>query len=152
MDNILEKIKELRELTQAPIGECRQALEESSNDLEKAKKILQERGAKIAEKKADRDAKQGIIETYIHRQGRIGVLLELLCETDFVAENQVFRDLAHNLAMQIASMDPANEEDLINQPFIKDTSKTVKQLVDEVIGQVGENIKIGRFSRYEIGG
>ena len=152
MSEILEKIKQLRDLTQAPIGDCRQALEESNGDFEKAKKILQERGAQIAEKKAEREAAQGIVEAYIHGQGRIGVLLELLCETDFVSRNEIFRNLAHNLAMQIASMDPKDEDELMKQPFIKDSSKTIEQVINSTIGQIGENIKVGRFVRYEIGG
>ncbi len=152
MNEALEKIKQLRDLTQAPIGDCRQALEESDGDLEKAKKILQERGAKIAEKKAEREATQGIVEAYIHGQGKIGVLLELLCETDFVSQNGIFKNLAHDLAMQIASMDPKDKDELMKQPFIKDSSKTIEQIINSAIGQIGENIKLGRFVRYEIGG
>ena len=152
MSDLLEKIKQLRELTQAPIGDCRRALEESNGDFEKAKGILQERGAQIAEKKAERKVAQGIVESYIHGQGKIGVLLELLCETDFVSRNENFRGLAHDLAMQIASMDPKDENELMEQKFIKDSSKTVRQLIDSAIGQLGENIKVGRFVRYEVGG
>ncbi|HHD92391.1 MAG TPA: elongation factor Ts [Candidatus Portnoybacteria bacterium] len=152
MSDLLEKIKQLRDLTQAPIGDCRRALEESNGDFEKAKKILQERGAQIAEKKAEREVAQGIVESYIHGQGKIGVLLELLCETDFVSRNEIFKGLAHDLAMQIASMDPKDENELMEQKFIKDSSKTIKQLIDSAIGQLGENIKVGRFVRYEVGG
>ena len=152
MSEILEKIKQLRDLTQAPIGDCRQALEESNGDFEKAKKILQERGAQIAEKKSEREVGQGIVEAYIHGQGRIGVLLELLCETDFVSRNKIFRNLAHDLAMQIASMNPKDKDELMKQPFIKDSSRTIEQVINSTIGQIGENIKVGRFVRYEVGG
>jgi elongation factor Ts len=101
-------------------------------------------------KKSGREAEQGIIEAYIHSNKKIGVLLELKCETDFVARNEEFKELAHNLAMHVAAMDSEDEKSLLKEPFVKNEEITVKDLIDERIAKLGENIKIGKFIRYQL--
>lgn len=130
--------------------ECKNALEEAKGDEMAAIKILEERGKERAIKKAQRETKQGLVEAYIHNNGKVGVLLELHCETDFVAKNQEFKQLAHDLAMHIAAMEPENLDDFLAQSFIKDANKTVNELLADTIAKLGENIKIDRFIRYEI--
>jgi elongation factor Ts len=147
----VESIKQLREQTGAPVMECRTALEESGGDIKKAAEILKKKGIERAEKKGARETKAGLIETYTHLDGRIGVMVEVFCETDFVARNDEFKKLVHELALQVASMDPKNVEALLKQPWIRDESETVGDLVKETIGKLGENIKISRFQRFELG-
>jgi len=159
-------IKELRRKTGAGVIDCKKALLEAEGKLEKAAEILNQRGLALARKKADRAADQGIIEAYVHPGGQIAVLVELNCETDFVARTDEFKDLAHNLSLQIAAMSPQfiSPEDipektdadpqtacLLLQPFIKDPTKTVQDIITETIAKVGENIKIRRFVRFELG-
>jgi elongation factor Ts len=146
MDN---KLLELREITGAGIMDCKRALDEANGDFEKAKQIIFERGIAKAEKRAERKTGAGILETYIHN-GRIGVILELRCETDFVAKTDVFKNLAHDLAMHIASMNPSDVDELLKQPFIKNESITIGDLITQVIAKTGENIKLERFCRYEL--
>ena len=129
--------------------ECKRALEASSGDFEKAKKYIQESGLIIAQKKQDRKTGAGLLESYIHN-GRIGVLLELRTETDFVARSEPFKNLAHELAMQISAMAPNDTKEFLAQPYIKDESLTIEQLIKQVIAKVGENIQIERFCRYEV--
>lgn len=145
-----EQIKELRQKTNISVMECKKALEEAGGDQEKAIKILEKSGQEKAIKKATRQAKQGLLEAYIHNNGKVGVILELNCETDFVAKNEQFKVLAHDLAMHIAAMEPVNREVLLEQPFIKDEGKTVQDLINEQIAKLGENIKVGKFHRLEI--
>lgn len=160
-------IKELRDKTGAGIMDCRKALSEAEGDVEKASRILKERSLLIAQKKADRATKEGLVEAYIHTGGRIGALVEVNCETDFVARNDAFKELAHNLAMQVAAQDPqfisAEEVPegtdcepevscLLLQPYIKDPSLKVKDIITETIAKFGENIRVSRFSRFELGG
>jgi len=159
------KIKQLREETGAPVMDCKRALEESSGNLEQARQWLRGRGAAIAEKKAGRVASQGLVESYIHGGGRIGVIVEVNCETDFVARSDDFKKLAHDIAMQIAATDPkyvgneeslpedlpADELPLLKQPFIRDEKQTIQSLVHEAIGKLGENVVVRRFSRFELG-
>lgn len=145
-----QDIAKLRQETGAGVMDCKNALEECGSDYEKAKKILSVNAQAIAKKKAERSAKQGLIECYCHG-GKIGVVLELNCETDFVARNDEFKTLAKDLAMQIASMNPKNIDELLSEEFIKDPSVKVKDLVEQLIGKVGENIQIKRFVRYELG-
>jgi elongation factor Ts len=145
----IEDIQKLREETGLPVMECKSALEDARGDFQKAKKILKEKGFEKAAKKAERQTENGIIECYSHN-GKIGVLLELLCETDFVAKNQEFKELAFDLVLQIASMAPSNEKELLGQPFIKDETKTISDLISEKIAKLGENIKIKRFARWEL--
>jgi elongation factor Ts len=159
-------IKELREKTGAGVMDCKKALLEAEGSLQRATEILNQRGLALARKKADRAADQGIIEAYVHQGGQIAALVEVNCETDFVARTDEFKDLAHNLALQIAAMSPKfispqdmpQETDtdpkiacLLLQPFIKDPNKTVQDIVTETIAKVGENIKIRRFIRFELG-
>ena len=144
-----EKIKRLRQETEISLAECKKALEKAQGDIEKAKEILKKEGKRIAEKKREREAREGIIESYVHTGKKIGVLLELNCETDFVAKSPEFQRLAHELALQIAAIDP-KEVPLLEQPWIKDETKKVKDLIDEYIAKLKENIVVKRFERYEI--
>jgi elongation factor Ts len=149
MINLVKDIEKLRELTGAGVIECKKALTEANGDLEKAVAIIYERGLSRAEKRKDKATGAGLLESYIHN-GRVGVLLDLRCETDFVARSQDFKELAHNLVMQIAAMAPIDVNELLNQPYIKDDSITVNDLIQRVFAKVGENIKIERFCRYEL--
>ena len=163
----VEVVKELRSRTNAGIGDCNKALLEVGGDIDRAIEFLKERGAAIAEKKKDLTTTEGVIEAYVHHTKRIGALVEVNCETDFVARTHEFKELAHNLAMQIAATSPqflASEEVppevetdpqtvcLLSQPFIKDPEKTVQEVISETITKVGENIKVRRFARFELGG
>jgi elongation factor Ts len=159
-------VKELRDKSGAGIMTCRNALIEAEGDAEKALQILKEKGILKAQKKAERAANQGLVEAYIHTGGRIGALVEVNCETDFVARTDEFKELAHDLAMQVTAVPPQfitqdeapGESDidletacLLLQPYIKDPTKTVQDLVLETIAKVGENIKVSRFARFELG-
>ncbi len=145
----IEKIKKLRKETQLSLLECKNALIKANGDLEKAKEILRKWGKEIADKKRERETREGIIESYVHANKKIGVLLELNCESDFVAKNSEFQRLAHELALQIAAVDP-NEIPLLEQNWIKDEKKKIKELIEEYIAKLGENIVLRRFVRYEI--
>jgi elongation factor Ts len=145
----IEQIKKLREETGISIGECNKALGLSKGDMQRAKEILKEWGKEVAAKKSERQTGQGIIDSYIHANGKIGVMIELRCETDFVAKSADFKCLAHELCLQFAAMGD-EQGTLLAQPWIKDPSKSVKNLIDELISKVGENITLGRVVRYEI--
>ncbi len=145
-----EQIKQLRQKTNISVMECKEALEKAEGNEEKALKILEKKGQQKAIKKSQREVKQGLIESYIHSNGQIGVILELNCETDFVAKNDQFKELAHDLAMHITAMSPENTKELLSQLFIKDEQKTIKDLINESIAKLGENIKIKKFVRLEI--
>ncbi len=190
----IEDIKKLREMTSVGVADAKKALEASNGDFDKAKDWLRKKGLTKAVEKADRDAREGLVGSYIHQTGKIGVLVEINCETDFVARTDDFKNFAHDIAMHIAAFDPefVSSEDidkktldkvkeeyadevkskpaavqeqimkgklekyysqvcLLNQPFIKDDSITVGELVGEMVGKLGENIKIGKFSRIQIG-
>ena len=191
-----KQIAELRAKTGSGMMDCKQALEEASGNEEKAVEILRKKGAAKAAKKADREAKEGIIESYIHANGKIGVLVEVLSETDFVAKNEEFKQFAHDIALHIAAMSPlyvsreevpaeavAKEKEtlmeevkssgkpaeiaekivegrlgkfygdicLLDQPFAKDQTKIIQELLNEKIAKIGEKIEIRRFCRFEIG-
>ena len=146
----IEDIKNLREETEMSIMEVRSALEETKGDKIKALEILKKRGAQVAEKKAERETKQGAIFSYVHHNKRIGSLVSVLCETDFVAMNADFQQLGNDIAMHIASTAPESTDALLQSPFIKDPSLTVAQLIKNEILRIGENITIGDFSRFEI--
>jgi len=146
---LIEQIKKLREDTGLSISQCKKALEETNGDFEKAKENLKKIGIKIAEKKKDRMISQGIIESYIHQNKKIGVLIELNCETDFVARNPDFQTLAHELCLQIAAIDP-QEVPLEQQNWIKDPSILIKDLISQYVAKIGERIVIKRFTRYSI--
>lgn len=170
----IETVKELRSRTNVGIADCNKALSEVGGDIEKAVEFLKQRGAAIAEAKKDEVATEGVVEAYVHHTRRIGALVELNCETDFVARTPEFKDLAHDLAMQVAAAAPqflTSEEMpaetktkaeteaeadpqtvcLLNQPFIKDPTRTVQEIIAETIAKVGENIKVRRFARFELG-
>jgi elongation factor Ts len=159
-------IKELRDKTGAGIMDCRSALVGCGGDIEKALDTLKEKGLLKAQKKAERTTSQGLIEAYIHTAGRIGSMVEINCESDFVARTDEYKQLAHCLAMQVAALAPKyiTEEEikegeeidpkeacLLSQPYIKDPTRTVKDIIVETIAKVGENIRVRRFIRYELG-
>jgi len=144
-----EQIKELREKTGLSVMGCKRALEKSDGDIDKAIEILKEEGALIAQKKAERELKAGLIESYIHSTRRIGSLVELRCETDFVSRNEEFKNFAHDIAMHIAALGPENIDELLSQPFIKNPNMTIADYVKEKIQKFGENIEIGKFVRLE---
>jgi len=159
-------VKELRGQCGAGIMECRNALLEAEGDIDKALQILKEKGLLKAKKKAGRATTQGLIETYVHTGGRIGAMVEVNCETDFVARTDEFKELAHHLAMQVVAMPPqfiskeevpegVNIESetacLLLQPYIKSPDMTVQDIITETIAKVGENIKVKRFARFELG-
>ncbi|MFA5007633.1 MAG: elongation factor Ts [Candidatus Omnitrophota bacterium] len=170
----LTEIKKLREMTSLGINECKKALAETKGDFDKALTILKEKGASIMEKKKDRRTSQGLIESYIHFGGNLGSLVEINCETDFVARTEVFKKFAKDMAMQIAATNPkylnketipaeellkagdvklyAGEHCLLEQPFVKDNSITVEQYLKQVISQTGENVIIRRFARFSLEG
>ncbi len=171
------QVKELRERTGAGIMDCKRALEDAGGNVDRAADLLRQQGLAKAEKKMGRRALQGLVEPYIHGAGRIGALVEVNCETDFVARTPDFRELAHDLAMQVAATSPryVSEEQisadafpelerefgsreraleavsLLDQPFIKDGKQTVRDLVRERIAKLGENIVVRRFARFEVG-
>jgi len=192
----IEQVKDLRQQTGAGVLDCRNALEEVDGDLEKAMELLSKKGLAFAAEKAEREASEGLVEAYIHAGGKLGVLLEVNCETDFVARTDDFRELAHDLAMQVAATSPEylasddipedvlererewhrgqiggdkSEEIierilegklhkyyqqvcLLDQPFIKEEGMTVRDLITSKIAKLGENIKVHRFARFELGG
>ncbi len=145
-----EQIKQLREKTGVSVMACKNALEEASGDFEKALLLLRERGLRVAEAKSERATKAGIIESYIHQNKQIGVLLELRSETDFVSKHEDFQALAHNIAMHIAANGSADTGELLNQSYIKNPDITVSDYIKEFIQKFGENIEIGRFERFNI--
>jgi elongation factor Ts len=173
-----QEIKRLRDATTAPIMDCRRALAEAGGDMVKATELLRKRGQQLAEKKADREVREGIIGHYIHQGGRMGVLVELACETDFVAKNDQFQRLAHDIAVHICAARPLyvrredvpadvrqakeaelgskiekfyEESVLLDQPYVRDESKTIGDLIRSAVGVLGENIRLRRFARFDIG-
>jgi elongation factor Ts len=161
-----DRVKELREQSGAGVMQCRKALMECQGDIERALEFLKEQGMLKAKEKAERATSQGLIEAYIHTGGRIGAMVEVNCETDFVARTDEFKELAHQLAMQVAAMQPQfiSEEEyspetelepqaacLLLQPYIMDPERSVQDIITETIAKVGENIKVSRFARFELG-
>ncbi len=160
------QLKELRDKSGAGIMECRTALLEHKGDFEKALETLKKQSLSKVQKRSQRTVNQGIVTTYIHTGGRIGAMVELNCETDFVARNEIFKELGHNIAMQIAAQEPiCISQDkmpkdselspevacLLLQPFIKSPELTIQDLINEAIAKTGENIKVNRFARFELG-
>ena len=145
----LSDIQKLREITGAGVMECKKALEDARGDFEKAKVIIKERGLTKVEKRSGRKAGAGLVHSYVHNE-RIGVLIDLRAETDFVVRSEPFRALARELAMQIAATGPATVAELLRQPYIRDEEQTVQDVVNSVIAKVGENIKINKFYRIEL--
>ncbi|HJX39170.1 MAG TPA: translation elongation factor Ts [Anaerolineae bacterium] len=192
----IEMVKELRAKTGAGVLDCRNALQDVEGDFDKAAELLRKKGLALAEKKAEREAKEGLVEAYIHAGGKLGVLVEVNCETDFVARTDEFRDLVHHVALQIAASNPLylapedvpaevvererewqrqqvgpgkpeevmdrilegklkkhyQEVCLLEQPFIKDEEITIRDLITTGIAKLGENIRVRRFARFELGG
>jgi len=161
-----DRVKELRDKSGAGIMDCRNALLEAEGEMEKAIQILKQLSLLQVQTKKERSATQGIVDAYIHTRGRIGAMVEVNCETDFVARTDEFKELAHYLAMQVAAMSPqfispeeAPEEAdvevqtdcLLLQPYIKNPNMTVQDLINETIAKVRENIKVSRFARFELG-
>lgn len=142
-------IQKLREETGAGVMDCKRALEEAGGDYNLAKQLIEKQGIAKAAKKAERETGAGLLEAYVHN-GRVGVLLELRSETDFVAHSDPVKVLAHNLTLQVAAMAPETVEDLLKQPYVKDEAKTVEEVLKSTIALVGENLKVARFSRYQI--
>lgn len=196
MEITVDMVKSIREVTGAGMMECKKALQEANGDVEQAKKILRAHGAEVAEKRAGRVAKQGVVEAYIHAGGRIGAMVEINCETDFVARTNEFKQLARDIAMQITAMNPLvvsleelplqlvekekkdyleqaqgegkppealekiiegklekyyQEVVLLEQAFIKEPQRTIKDLVMEMSAKTGEIVSIRRFQRFELG-
>jgi elongation factor Ts len=161
MPTTTEQIKALRERTGAGIMECKRALDEAGGTMPEAEKLLKQWGLATAEKKAGREASQGVIDSYVHA-GRIGAMIELNCETDFVARTDDFKTLAREIAMQVAATNPSRissqesstdgDVPLLDQPYIRDPSKTVQNLLTEAIAKLRENIVVRRFARFELGG
>ncbi len=164
MQVTVDQIKDLREKTGVGLMDCKKALVGANGDFDAAIKTLKERGFAIAQKKSTRALGSGLVEAYMHAGGRIGAMVEINCETDFVARTDDFKTLAHDIAMQVAATTPVyltaeeaspdenlEEVCLLSQPFIKDPQKSVQDIIVEVVGKVGENIGISRFSRFEIG-
>ncbi|WP_299197868.1 translation elongation factor Ts [Thermocrinis sp.] len=152
-----ELVKQLREMTGAGMLECKKALEEAQGDIEKAKEILRIRGLAKAEKKAGRETKEGIVQTYVSEDRKVGVILELNCETDFVAKNEQFVELSLNLAKHIASLkENANKsggfEDIAQQPYYADSSQKVEEIIKSAIARIGENIRLSRWARFDAEG
>ena len=130
--------------------ECKRALEESDGDEVGAMEILRKRGVEVAKKKSERGANAGIVDAYIHTNNQVGVLLELRVETDFVAKNPLFKNLAHNVAMHIAALNPADVDELMEQPYIKNLDLTVSEFIKEHIQKFGENIEVARYERFSL--
>ncbi|OGC60195.1 hypothetical protein A2890_00720 [candidate division WWE3 bacterium RIFCSPLOWO2_01_FULL_53_14] len=146
----IDQIKKLRDETQLPISDIRAALEESDGDEGAAKKILLEKSRERAEEKKSREAGDGMVFAYVHQGGKVGVMVDLRCETDFVARTEVFQNLGRELCLQIASMNPQSTEELLEQEYIREPEKKISDLVGEASGTLGEHVKIAQFIRYAI--
>lgn len=146
----MDQIKQLREKTQAGIMEAKKALEESNGDMAKAEAWIVAHGLIKAEKKADRETKQGVVGVYVHHDGKRGAMVKLLCETDFVARTDEFKTLARELAMQVTSMNPESKEDFLDQEYIRDAKLKISELIKQVSAKTGENVQLGEFCRMEL--
>lgn len=144
-------VKKIRDETGAGVMDIRRALLESGGDESKAKEILKAKGEAAVAKKSERETGQGVIETYIHSGGRVGAMVYLGCETDFVAKTEEFKNLAKELAMQVAAMNPSSNDELLEQDYIRDPGKTIKQLITEVVARTGENIQVKKLARFSLG-
>lgn len=151
MNFSLDTLKKLRADTKAGVADCKTALVDTKGDYAKAKQLLIDRGLEKASKKEDRETAMGIIESYVHANGKVGVLVELRCETDFVAKNEEFKKLSHEIALQVAAMNPKNVRELLKSPYIRDAKMTIGDLVKLTIAKTGENITIAKFSRLQLG-
>jgi elongation factor Ts len=147
----MDEIKKLREETGARVMDCKKALEEAKGDFQKAIKIVEEKGLARAEKTSDRETKAGYVASYVHNNGQVASLVEIVCETDFVAQNDEFRTLSREIAMHVTAMNPANVTELLEQEFIRDASTTIAMMLKALSGKIGEKMEIRRFVRYEVG-
>lgn len=150
MEISVDQIKALREETGVSIGKCKQALVEAAGDMEKARELLRDISAKAAAKKADRELAAGIVSSYIHPNNTIGVLVKLGCETDYVARNEDFIAIAHDIGMHVAAMGTENVEQLLEQPFVKNPDITIAKLIEEGTLKIGERIEVADFVRFAI--
>lgn len=146
----VELVKKLREETGAGVMDCKRVLEETKGSVKKAKELLKKKGLEKAQKKKKREVKEGYVATYTHSTGRVGAMVELLCETDFVAKNKEFVALGRDLCLQVVALEAKDAKELLKQDFIKDGSLTVAKLIDSMISKFGENIKIGKVTRAEV--
>jgi len=149
-DNLIKQVKKLRQELGLSMMDIREALVEADGDEKKAKEILKKKGFAKADKKAVRDTKEGRVFVYKHATEKMAVLVELLCETDFVAKSDDYQALGKNIAIHIAAMNPQNKKELLEQEFVKDPSTTIDSMVKTMVAKLGENIKVGKFVRYEI--
>ncbi len=149
-NNSLKDLKKLRQETGARIMDCKKALQEAEGDFAKAQELVAAKGLARAEKKADRETKVGYLGSYVHTDGMKGALVKLLCETDFVAQNEEFTTLANELAMQVTAMNPADVEELLGQDFIKEPNQTVETVVKALSGKIGEKMVVSEFIRFEV--
>ncbi len=147
----LDQVKELRTETGISIAECKKALEESAGDIEKARQILKSRSVEMAGKKSDREFGAGVVGVYIHAGDTVGAMVELVCETDFVAQNEEFKTLAEDLAMHVAAMAPLDKVEFLDQDFIKDPSLKINSLILGATQKFGERVDVGRLSRLAVG-
>jgi len=147
----IDRLKKLRKESGAGIADCRKALEDANGDLVRAREILVQRGLEKASEKAGKETSQGIVTSYVHATQRIGVLVEVKCETDFVARTDEFQLLAHEIALQVAAMSPKDVSELLASVYIRDPNTTVDSLIRACVVKVGENITVGRFVRIELG-
>ncbi len=145
-----DKIKQLRDSTGLSLGQIKKALDEAGGDEAKAIELLKAQGLATAAKKSSREVKEGIIDSYIHANKKLGAMVEIMCETDFVARNSDFQNLAHDIAMHVAAARPGNVEELLAQQFIKDPALTVKELINQYMAKLGENIQVVKFELFEI--
>lgn len=152
MDNkkLIEQVKKLRDELGLSIMDIKEALVEADGNEAKAKEILREKGLKKAEKKAERETKEGRVFVYRHTTEKMAVMVEILCETDFVAKGKDFNNLGNDIALHIAAMNPKNKKELVKQEFVKDPSKTIDEMIKTVVAKLGENIQVGKFVRYEV--
>ena len=146
----MDQIKKLRELTGARILDCQKAMQEAGGDLDKAIAAVEAKGLARAEKSQSRETKVGYIATYTHNTGMVAAMVEMLCETDFVAANEEFRQMTRDIAMQVAAMGAESVEDLLQQDSIKDSEKTIELVIKSLSGKIGEKMTLSRFERYAI--
>ncbi len=148
---MMDKIKELRQLTGAGIMDAKKAIEEANGDMKKAQEIITAKGLARAESKSEREVRSGKIYCYTHGGGSAAAMVEVACETDFVAKTPEFDALCKEIAMQIVSMNPKDTEELLGMAYIRDGSKTMDQIIKELSGKTGENIRVTRFARFKLG-
>jgi len=147
----IKQIKKLRGKTSAGVLDCRKALQETGGDEKKALAWLKKKGMAKAAKKSEREVKSGLIATYSHGEGQIVAIVEVACETDFVAKTPEFQKLAHEICMQVAAMNPKDIDELLAQSYIRDEERTINDLVTGAVAKIGENIKVRRIARFELG-